>query len=86
MSTKNLGELFREARKYGRVRISTYRDGKYSCSIEFEDDCCSIDAKSTLDEHTPESAVKKALNVMKCIMTVKQLEASQLSQLEKSPN
>jgi uncharacterized protein YqfB (UPF0267 family) len=59
---KNLGELFRDARQYGRVRVSTMNDGDYYCSIEFNTiDHVQLEAKSSFDNKTPEDAVIGAI-------------------------
>ena len=67
-SAQHLGDLFKEARAFGRIRLSTLRDGTYYAAIEFETLAgTELKAQSTFDEPTPEAAVKAAIAKAKII-------------------
>ena len=60
--TDNLGELFRTARQYGRVRIFTLEDGAYHCCIQFNSiKHTALEAKSDFKQPTPEDALRAAI-------------------------
>ena len=71
----DLKELFMEARKYGRVRLTTTRNSTYYCAIEFDTIMhVTLEANSDFDNKTPEEAVKhalaKAIEIVKSISNV----------------
>lgn len=65
----NLGELFREARQYGRVRLSTQETGCYYACIEFDTiKHTTLEAKSSFKEKTPDAALKAAIKAAQTIV------------------
>jgi len=67
---KDLGQLFREARLYGRVRIFTLDSGCYNCSIEFNTiSHVKLEACSGYNHLEPEPAVLSAINKAKEIIS-----------------
>ncbi len=62
----DLGKLFREAREYGRVSVSTMDSGLYHCCITFNSiDHTKLEARSRFDHNSPEQAVMAALDKAK---------------------
>ena len=65
----DLSKLWEEARRYGKVRLSTMDDGLYYCVIEFDSIAyTTLKAASDFNQPTPESAVSAAIVVAKTVV------------------
>lgn len=59
---QDLGELFRTAREYGRVRIMTMDDGAYHACIVFDSiEHTKLEANSGFRHSSPEEAMQHAI-------------------------
>jgi hypothetical protein len=62
MTIDSLNELWAIARQYGRVRLSTMRDGNYHACIEFETIAhTTLEASSGFKQETPQNALRAAI-------------------------
>lgn len=58
----NLSELWRQAEQFGLVRLYTYDDGTYNCTIVFSTiKHVKLEAQSSFSCKTPEVAVQEAI-------------------------
>jgi len=66
-----LGELFKEARRFGKIYIHSHDDGTYSCNITANTSKgTSLEFKSGFKNATPEEAVQNAILAAKEFINV----------------